>query len=73
MDMLTDEIDSTVQYLMVQQNYSGLHAPEEKSGFEIVDNTFIATPVKIAGYTIANSPPGYQYALYKRRLKIDKQ
>ena len=64
---LTDDIDDTgVVYKLVQQNSMGLQEPPQIPGFQLIENTFNAEPVKIAGLTIATSPPGYQYALYKR-------
>ena len=65
--------DTAANYLIYQQNFSGLLSPPEVEGYELLDNKFIRQPVKVAGIKIASSPPGYQFALYRKveRSKLE--
>jgi hypothetical protein len=52
--------------LLVQQNYSGLLAPPELAGFRLVEDRFIPHPCRFLGVKVANTVPGYAYAVYRR-------
>jgi hypothetical protein len=67
MENLTDDInDPDVKYVIQQQNYSSSNRPPQISGFSFVNSNYVDSEVNIFGFKLASSPPGYQYALYKK-------
>ena len=65
---LTDDInDSTVNYILLQQNYSGKQSPPHINNFKQIHSSFIDRPVFCGNLKIANSKPGYQFATYERK------
>lgn len=70
MQNLTDDIDDPLLgYVIQQQNFSSVNQPARIAGFDLVHSTFCDSSVKILGLKLASSPPGYQYALYKKNIK----
>ncbi len=70
MQNLTDDInDPLLSYVIQQQNFSSVNQPARIAGFDLVHSTFCDSSVKILGLKLASSPPGYQYALYKKNIK----
>jgi hypothetical protein len=70
MQNMTDDItDPDVKYVIQQQNYSSLNAPPKISGFNLIYSNYIDSKICFLGYKLASSPPGYQYALYKKNNK----
>jgi len=70
MQNLTDDIDDPLLgYVIQQQNFSSVIQPARIAGFDLVHSTFYDSSVKILGLKLASSPPGYQYALYKKNNK----
>jgi hypothetical protein len=67
MTTLTDDInDSTVNYILLQQNYSGKKFPPQINNFRQIYSSFIDRPVFFSNFKISNSVPGYQFAVYAR-------
>jgi hypothetical protein len=50
--------------VLVQQSYTGLTSPPALPGYRLAENHFIPHPGRILGLRIANTVPGYGYALY---------
>lgn len=48
-----------------QQKYSGLSAPLEIAGCIVSENRFSPDASKFLGVKLGNTPPGYNYAVYK--------
>lgn len=64
---LTDDVnDTTVQYLILQENYTGGKSPSTFNGFKKTPSSFSRKPVCIGTVRIASSIPGYQFMVYKR-------
>lgn len=57
---------SGAEVFVTQQNYSGLQAPPELTGFRLVENRFLHRPCEVLGVRLANTVPGYAYAVYRR-------
>jgi hypothetical protein len=53
--------------IVLQQYKSSRTTPEILSRYRIVENSFVERPVSIFGLRIANSFPGYQFAVYRLR------
>ncbi len=58
--------DTSVQYIMVQQLYSGFSEPQPKPGFKVIKNSFITKHPKFGKLPLGNTYPGFQTAVYKR-------
>lgn len=67
MENLTDEINYPgIKYLLKQQNFTMQKKPKEIFGYKIIKSNFVSSDVKIFGFKIASSCPGYQYVLYEK-------
>jgi hypothetical protein len=65
---LTDDInDSSVHYLLVQQNFSQEKTPDSIPGFTLNQHTYNTGNVTLCGIKLASSIPGYSFALYERK------
>jgi hypothetical protein len=54
------------EVFVAQQNYSGRQTPPELPGFRLVENRFLRRPCEVLGVRLANTVPGYAYAVYRR-------
>ncbi len=69
---LTDNFnDTTVQYLVLQENYTAGKSPPAFKGFEKTYSSFSGKSVDLGMIRISNSIPGYQFSLYKRVSQVD--
>lgn len=50
--------------VMVQQSYTGLTSPPPLPGYHLVENRFLPHPGRLLGIKVANTVPGYGYAVY---------
>jgi hypothetical protein len=50
--------------VLVQQSYTGLASPPALPGYRLAENHFIPRPGRLLGLRVANTVPGYGYALY---------
>lgn len=65
---LTDDMtDSSVHYLLLQQNFSQKQIPDSIPGFTLDQHTYITDNVTLCGIKLASSIPGYSFALYERK------
>ncbi|HEY3569711.1 MAG TPA: hypothetical protein VGP73_17390 [Thermoanaerobaculia bacterium] len=51
--------------VMVQQSYTGLTSPPPLPGYRMVENRFLPRPGRLLGIKVANTVPGYGYAVYR--------
>ncbi|RYY07637.1 MAG: hypothetical protein EOP43_02695 [Sphingobacteriaceae bacterium] len=58
--------DTSIQYLMFQQAYSGLGEPPLLPGFKLIKNQFITDRPKIGKLPLGNTYPWFQTATYQR-------
>ena len=54
------------RWVMLQQVNTGLSTPTELPGYRLVENRFSLVQPRILGAKLANSPRGYNYAIYER-------
>lgn len=54
------------EVLLIQQSHTGQTHPPDIAGYTLVSHTYIPHPFSIFGVRIANTVPGYAYALYSR-------
>jgi hypothetical protein len=67
MNNLTDNMkDTSVNYILIQQNFTGDQPLPSIQNFRLVHSYFINNPVYFNSIKIANSVPGYQFALYEK-------
>ncbi|HSU82981.1 MAG TPA: hypothetical protein VLR69_11215 [Thermoanaerobaculia bacterium] len=50
--------------VMVQQSYTGLTSPPDLPGYRLTENRFLPLPGRLLGIKVANTVPGYGYAIY---------
>lgn len=54
------------ELVIVQQNFSGLLYPPEIEGYTLEHDFFVHRSYELFGIKLANTTPGYQYAVYRR-------
>ncbi len=59
--------DTSVQYRMIQQLYSGQSEPQNQDGFKVIKNKFITKHPKVGNIPLGNTYPWFQTAIYKRK------
>lgn len=57
----------TIQYLMVQQLYSGFSQPQPQTQFKLIKNNFITKHPKLGILPLGNTYPWFQTAVYERK------
>lgn len=60
-------LDTTVQYEISQQLYSGTIEPKPEIGFKLIRNNFISKHPKIWKLPLGNTYPWFQTAVYERK------
>jgi hypothetical protein len=61
-----DSLFKKPDFFILQQYRTSQLVPPAFSGWQLVENDFSPVPPSIFGLRIGNTPPGYQYAIYKR-------
>jgi hypothetical protein len=51
--------------VVIQQSYTGLASPPEVPGYRLVEDHFLPRPGLLLGVRVANTVPGYGYAVYR--------
>jgi hypothetical protein len=51
--------------VMIQQSYTGLTSPPAIPGYHLVEDRFLPRPGTLLGLRVANTTPGYGYAVYR--------
>jgi hypothetical protein len=59
--------DTSIQYFMSQQLYSGFNEPQPQPGFIVIKNHFITKRPKLVKIPLGNVYPWFQTAIYKRK------
>ncbi|MVN21862.1 hypothetical protein [Mucilaginibacter arboris] len=59
--------DTSIQYLMLQQLYSGVSEPQPQTNFHLVKNNFIIKHPKLWKIPLGNTYPWFQTATYERK------
>ncbi len=59
--------DTSIQYLMQQQLYSGFSEPQPQPNFKLIKNKFITKHPKLGKLPLGNTYPWFQTAIYERK------
>jgi len=59
--------DTSAQYMMIQQLYSGQTEPQPQPGFKLIKNSFITKHPKFGKLPLGNTYPWFQTAVYERK------
>jgi hypothetical protein len=59
--------DTSIQYFMSQQLYSGFNEPQPQPGFKLIKNQFIIKRPKLGKIPLGNTYPWFQTAIYERK------
>lgn len=62
-----DTLHKRPDFFVMQQYHRATLTPPDIAGWELVENNFISTAPSVLRVRIGNTPPGYQYAIYKRK------
>ncbi|WP_419803563.1 hypothetical protein [Mucilaginibacter sp.] len=62
-----NNLDTNVQYEIVQQLYSGSNEPKPETGFKLIENNFIKKHPKFWKIPLGNTYPWFQTAVYERK------
>lgn len=62
-----NKTDTTIQYLMLQQSYTGSTEPLPEPNFKLIKNNFITDHPKLGKLPLGNIYPWYQTATYERK------
>lgn len=62
-----NQTDTSIQYLMVQQLYSGAIEPPPLKGYQLIQNNFITKHPKLGKLPLGNIYPWFQTAIYERK------
>jgi hypothetical protein len=54
--------------VMIQQSYTGLTSPPPLPGYHLLEDRFLPRPAILLGARVANTVPGYGYAIYRPDL-----
>ncbi len=62
-----NQTDTSIQYLMVQQLYSGATEPPTLKDYKLIKNNFINKHPKLGKVPLGNTYPWFQTAVYERK------
>ncbi|MEX8546713.1 MAG: hypothetical protein V5804_03850 [Mucilaginibacter sp.] len=62
-----NQTDTSIQYLMVQQLYSGATEPPPLKDYKLIKNNFITKHPKLGKLPLGNTYPWFQTATYERK------
>jgi hypothetical protein len=60
-------LNPSIQYLIIQQNYTGKSRPVNYEHYRLIKNQFNLHKIQVMGATVARTCPGYQVAIYERQ------